>query len=124
MKRPLLAIVALIVASSFVLSCGGGSGPLTLSVKPATASISTNLQTGQIELVTLQAVLSNGQSPTNVQWTTSNAYVGIGGIMTGNPTTTVAGCNIQGEAGWVITATITAAAQGLTGTASVTCSWE
>ncbi|MGO8796687.1 MAG: hypothetical protein ACLQLC_17830 [Candidatus Sulfotelmatobacter sp.] len=117
--------MALIAACSLVLNCGGGSsGPLTLAVKPSVAAINTDVQTGQIQLVTLQAVLSSGQSPTDVQWSTSNSYVGVGGIETGNPTTTDVGCNIQGLPGWVITATITATAQGLTGTASVTCTWD
>ena len=117
MKRAFL-IVALLVTCSSVLSCGG-EGPLSLSVEPAFADASTNYQTGTYQSVVLTAILSNGEQPSGVQWTTSDPCVAVGNDIA--DTTTVV-CNFTCP-GPTATAVITATAQGQTGMSSVTCTW-
>jgi hypothetical protein len=119
MRQPLLATLVLIATCSLALSCGGGSmaQPLSLIVQPASASAFTNYATGYYQGATLTATLSNGAIPTGVQWKTSNACVAVNN--NANTTTVICNFSCSGAA----TATITATAQGLTGTSSVTCTW-
>jgi hypothetical protein len=119
-KRPSLAIFALVITCLTGLSCGGGS-MLSLSLQPAAASISTNYEQGTYSDVVLTATLSNGTVPTDVQWKTSVGCVAIDPTRTQNTNTVV--CNFTCGPG-TAKATITATAQGLTGTSSVTCTWQ
>ena len=119
----LLLLATLIVASLLALSCGGGGSALTFSIMPSSASATTNVEFGQIGGVTLQAVLSNGQTPANVQWSSNAPLVGVSFPVVGDPAGADVGCSLQGPSGAKITATITATSQGLTATAAVTCNW-
>jgi len=123
MNRVLL-LATLIAAGLLALSCGGGGSGPSLSIMPASASATTNVELGLLGGVTLQAVLSNRQTPTNVQWSSNAPLVGVSFPVVGEPAGADVGCFLQGPSGSQITATITATSQGLTGTASVTCNWD
>jgi hypothetical protein len=94
---------------------------LSLGVQPASASAFTNLGNGSYQGVTLTATLSNGAVPASVQWKTSAACVAIVPQQTKNTNTVI--CNFTCGPG-TATATISATAQGLTGTSSITCTWQ
>ena len=119
MKRVLISVLALITTSLLILGCGSGSGPQSLTVAPASANIWTNYETGQYHDVVLTATLSNGGMPADLQWTTSDACVAPGNYIQ-NTATIVCNFTCGGSA----TATIKATSQGLTGTASIHCTWE
>src|SRR5579859_655533 len=120
MKRTFL-IAVLIATGLFILNCGGsGSTPLSLNVQPAAASAFTDFTNGTYQAVGLTATLSSGQMPTGLKWTTNIPCVAVGSSI-GNTATVV--CNFTCGGG-PATATITATAQGLTGTSSVTCTWS
>ena len=107
------ALLALIVMISPALSCGGGGPQLSLTVIPPSAEL-TSIG-GDLEQETLKAVLSDGVMPSNVRWTTSDACVPVnqsGVVVCNGPLTCAEG---------TIVATITATAQGLKGTSSITC---
>jgi hypothetical protein len=125
-KTPLMSLILLmtITIGLLVSSCGGGgSSALSLSITPSSASATTNVELEQFGGVTLQADLSNGQTPTNVQWSSSAPLVGVSFPVVGEPAGADVGCSLQGPSGAQITATITATSQGLTATAAVTCHW-
>lgn len=122
MKRPLLGVALLTFVGSVMLNCGSGKNSVpvfALIVRPESASIWTNEKTNEYLNVALTAVLNNDQPPANVQWSTSDACVAPGGPVK-NTTTVV--CSFSCNKG-PTTAIITATAQGLTGTSSVTCTW-
>lgn len=118
-------LVALTIAAAFVLGCGGGGGGgLSLSITPRSSTATTNVEFGEIGGVTLQAVLSNGEAPTNVQWSSNAPLVGVSFPVVGEPEAADVGCSLEGPSGGTVTATITATSQGLTGTATVVCNWD
>ena len=118
MTRAFLGILAL-TSICLLVSCGGGSTPLSLSVQPATSDIFTSFEDGTYTSAVLTATLSNGTVPANIQWKTSNACIAPGDFL--NNTATVV-CNFT--CGGMGTATIRATAQGLSGTATVNCTWR
>jgi hypothetical protein len=121
MKRILLGLALLFAASVSLLNCGSGNSSPSLSVTPASASISTNFANGTYQGAELTAQLSNGATPTNVQWTTSAACVVVSPITPSNTSANVV-CNFTCGGG-SLTATITATSGSLTGKSSVTCTW-
>lgn len=124
-QRPSFLVIAVVLALLFLeLSCGGrgGTGSMTsqLVIQPAGASIFTNYALGTYQTAPLTALFTDGSVPTNVQWKTTNGCVAVDTQRTQNTNTVV--CNFTCPGG-VITATITATAQGSTGSSSVTCTW-
>jgi hypothetical protein len=114
MKPALFAIFALVLVCSFVSSCGSTPPPpLTLSVQPASAFLLSNSQIN--EYIQLRAVLSNGQTPLQTNWTTSNACVAVN-------VEGIARCNVT--CAGTLTSTITASAQELSAQASITCQYN
>ena len=91
----------------------------TLKVQPASASAFTDFANGTYQGAVLTATLSNGQVPTDLHWTTNVPCIATGNDLA-NTTTVI--CNFTCGGG-TATATITATAQGLTGTSSVTRTW-
>jgi hypothetical protein len=123
MRSRLVSTLTLAAICFLWLSCGGGSQAPTLSIQPPTATVSNNTELGLFGGVTLQAVLSNGQTPTNVQWSGGAPLIPVIPLSTGSAQANV-GCSIQGPAGAQLTATVTATTQGLTASAKVTCVWN
>jgi hypothetical protein len=122
MRRP-LSVIAIIVAGVLASGCGsngGGDLPLTLTVQPESASAYTDYTNSTYQGAVLSAVLSNGLAPTSVLWQTSDACVAVGNYIA-NTTTVI--CNFTCPKG-TKTATITATAQTLTASSSVTCAWS
>ena len=117
-----VGIAALLFFAAAVLGCGNGSS--TLTVMPATEVVTVNLELGT-ESGTLQLeALLNGRalSGNSVSWSSSATclYVNTVGSISCNPT-----CGSETNAGGTqFTATVTAAAQGLTGTSSITCQYQ
>ena|ERR1039457_2557339 len=120
--KPTLAFATLITIG-LLMSCGGRSSPLSLAVQPATASATYFGITGEFEDAILTATLSNGDAPTGLQWKTSDpSCIVIAGT---NANSVDIACSAECANGddEFKTATITATAQGLTGTSSVSCTW-
>jgi hypothetical protein len=120
--RHSLYVIAIIVASLPASGCGsnGGGEPLTLTVQPESASAYTNYTNSTYQSAVLSAVLSNGLAPNSVLWQTTDACVAVGNYIA-NTTTVV--CNFTCPKG-TRTGTITATAQTLTASSSVTCTWS
>lgn len=97
----------------------GSHPPTSLLVSPSSASVFYNLQTGTLTNAQLTAVFNDGSVPSSVQWSSDQGCVEVGN----GQSTVVVACN--GLCGTVNTgyyaATITATAQGLSGTSSVNC---
>jgi hypothetical protein len=117
-KSQILVLAALILALLSSLSCGSNSQP-TLNVEPRVASAWTNYEDGTVKAVDLTATLSNGAVPTGVQWTTSDGCVAIDPSRTQDTNTVVCNFTCDGSRTGVITAT----AQGISGTSTVSCTW-
>jgi hypothetical protein len=114
--------IMFILISAFAMGgCGGGGkAPLVLGVTPSSANIFVDFEAGTFSSATLTATLSDGTIPTDVQWTTSQGCVAI------SPNTNTNTVSVVGNrtCGGVVTSTITATAQGLTGNSSVTCTFR
>jgi hypothetical protein len=115
--------IMFVLISAFGMGgCGGGGGmaPLVLGVTPSSANTFVDFEAGTFSSATLTATLSDGTIPTDVQWTTSQGCVAISSNTNTNSVSVVG----NRTCGGVVTSTITAAAQGLTGKASVTCTFR
>ncbi len=114
-RRVALRIAGLLLFTFLSGGCGSGNqGPPALSVKPGEATLTDNLITGTIQLLQLQATLSNGQVPTGLVWSTTNQFLGI-------DQTGLVGCNIQAPTGF--SAQAEATWQGQKASATIICAY-
>jgi hypothetical protein len=117
MKRALLATVAPLVLP-FMVGCGGGTLPLTLTVLPPATTLNVDTPGSgysNFPYVQLQPSLSNGVTPSGVQWTSSAACVPVNKTGQVNCNVTCAG---------VIRSTVVASVDGLSASATVTCDYH
>lgn len=105
-----------------VLACGGGSPRLT--VAPAAEVITVDLELGsETGALQLEAFLNGKALPgNNVSWSSSSACLGVNAVGS-------IGCNpscgsYTNTGGTQFTATVTAAAEGMTATSSITCQYQ
>jgi hypothetical protein len=115
-------IATLICLSVVVLGCGSSSPTLTLV--PAAEVVTVNLEQGtESGGVQLQALLNGSALPADsVAWSSSTQCLGVNtvGSIGCNPTCGSATSN----GGTHFTATVTAAAHGLTAMSSITCQYQ
>lgn len=115
MKPALYAAVATFVLPPMV-SWGGGT--LTLSVLPPVTTLnvdSVGTVYSNFPYVQLQPRLSNGTTPSGVQWTSSAACVPVNNTGQVNCNVTCAG---------VIKSTVVASVDGFSASATVTCDYH
>ena len=115
MKRSLYATAA-VLALPVLVSCGGSS--LTLTVLPSATTLDVDTYGSgysNFPYVQLQPRLSNGATPSGMQWTSSAACVPVNKTGQVNCNVTCAG---------VVTSTVTASANGVSGSATVTCDYH
>jgi hypothetical protein len=115
-----------VLTLTLLLGCGGGGGSKSLSVSAdGPTQLTLNLGTGFFHGVTLSAKFSDGTTPSSVSWSSSAGCIGVSGPVSGPGGVTFeneadAVCNFTCGDG-TYNGTITAAAEGLTGTIGVSC---
>jgi hypothetical protein len=113
-----------VLTITLLLGCGGGSRSLSISADGST-QLTLDLATGLYHGVTLSAKFSDGTTPSSVSWSSSMGCIGVRGPVSGPGGVTYeneadAACNFTCGDG-TYNGTITAGAQGLTGTIAVSC---
>lgn len=115
-----------VLALTSLLSCGGG-GSKSLSVTSDNGSTQMTLrnEVGLYQGITLSAKFSDGTTPSSVSWSSSVGCIGVRGPVSGPngalyPNKADAVCGFTCPGG-TYNGTITAAAEGLTGTIAVSC---
>lgn len=114
-----------VLTLTLLLGCGGG-GSKSLSISAdGSLPLTLDLGTGFYHGVTLSAKFSDGTTPSSVSWSSSVGCIGVSGPVSGPGGVTYeneadAGCNF-GCGDGTYNGTITAAAEGLTGTIAISC---
>ncbi len=118
--KPLLLRSALSLSMVVpLLSCGNGDDP-GITITPKDSELLAGQHAGLPQVVLLTATYLNGQKPTSVQWSSSEACIWVPQGPT-DPEVAV-GCNDTCPYG-TKTATITAQVGKSTAKAKVTCTW-
>ena len=122
-KRVSLGLIFVVTLAS-LLSCGGG-GSRSLSVSSDDGSTQMTLGTFGYHGITVSAKFSDGTTPSSVSWSSGSACIGIRGPVEGlngviYENKADAACNFNCGSG-AYNGTITATAEGLTGTLPVSC---
>ena len=116
-----------VLSLTLLLGCaGGGVGGKSLSISADNSlPLTLNLGTGFYHGATLSAKFSDGTTPGSVSWSSTVGCIGVSGPVSG-PGGVIyqneadAACNFTCGAG-TYNGTITAAADGLTGTIAISC---
>ena len=109
-----------------LLSCGGGgSKSLRVTSDDGSTQMTLRNDVGLYQGITLTAKFSDGTTPSSVSWSSSEGCIGVRGPVNGpdgalspNKASAVCGFTCPGGS---YHGTITAAAEGLTGTIAVSC---